>query len=640
MGDIPEGPDGQRRGLVTPHKASAGTAVCAMLAFISFSSATAYAAGLIDYARLGPTGTRYEATVPDTLDLAERARLAVHGLTGILNPQANYGPYGHWYFNNPPYLSDLPMGPPNWGKIAESLVMARLMCGSEENLDIEQKMIEGMLSLPVERSPNVYAYSRDYVVINPVAPTPLSRAMLALVAIYQLDPNPQLRARLDSVADAHVRAARHQDHYAYYADLPEDTRETGIGVLGYWMDVFINGCAARALVRWSDLRGDDKYLEPAGQLVNHILRSKYWGPQPGQRVVAQAERGHFSGHIHAYTQALMGVLWYAEATGDARLKEFVRSGYEYVRDFGIARLGLFGEGCGTGDMTFLALKLSDLGVGDYWDDADQYVRNHLAELQMTDADALRRATETMPSGRGAVDPQQGPFDPFSESADGVVERTVGTFLSDGTHPTLIPERAFMATVCCTGNCVPALYFAWESIVRCEDGVAQVNLLLNRASPWLDIESYLPYEGKVVIRNKSARILNVRIPKWVERGAVRSQIGDRPVEAFWAGRYLVFNDLKPEATVTVTFPVVETTETYTLKWKQSDFWQESTNPGDSWRPLEEPARYTCRFRGNTLVDISPRDEGPGYPLYLRDALTRSQAPMRQVTRYVPPRLVRW
>ena len=34
---------------------------------------------------LEPVGRYYEATVPDTLDLAERARLSVHGLTSFLN---------------------------------------------------------------------------------------------------------------------------------------------------------------------------------------------------------------------------------------------------------------------------------------------------------------------------------------------------------------------------------------------------------------------------------------------------------------------------------------------------------------------------------------------------------------------------
>ena len=82
-----------------------------------------------------PRGTRYEAVVPDTLDLAERARLAVHGLTSFLNPAAGHAPYGHAYFNaNPPYMSDMPGGPPNWGKIAEALLLARVMSGSEEHM--------------------------------------------------------------------------------------------------------------------------------------------------------------------------------------------------------------------------------------------------------------------------------------------------------------------------------------------------------------------------------------------------------------------------------------------------------------------------------------------------------------------------
>ena len=38
-------------------------------------------------------GERYEAVVPDTLDLAERARLAVRGLTGVTNPEADYEVY-------------------------------------------------------------------------------------------------------------------------------------------------------------------------------------------------------------------------------------------------------------------------------------------------------------------------------------------------------------------------------------------------------------------------------------------------------------------------------------------------------------------------------------------------------------------
>ena len=38
-------------------------------------------------------GESYKAMVPDTLDLAERARLAIHAMTENPNPQADFEPY-------------------------------------------------------------------------------------------------------------------------------------------------------------------------------------------------------------------------------------------------------------------------------------------------------------------------------------------------------------------------------------------------------------------------------------------------------------------------------------------------------------------------------------------------------------------
>ena len=50
-------------------------------------------------------GQRYEALVPDTLDLAERARLAIHGLTEPTDPQADYEVFWHVLFRcHPPMM--------------------------------------------------------------------------------------------------------------------------------------------------------------------------------------------------------------------------------------------------------------------------------------------------------------------------------------------------------------------------------------------------------------------------------------------------------------------------------------------------------------------------------------------------------
>jgi hypothetical protein len=185
-----------------------------------------------------------------------------------------------------------------------------------------------------------------------------------------------------------------------------------------------------------------------------------------------------------------------------------------------------------------------------------------------------------------------------------------------------------------------LYFAWESIVRCENGAAQVNLLLNRASPWLDLESHLPYEGKVVAKIKTAEKLALRIPRWAEKRSVRAKVNGQEVALEWLGRYLVFRDLRPNDVVTVQFPMVEATESYTLKWKRSDLWFESNYPGQSWQPAASPVKFRCRFRGNTLVDISPRAEGPGYALYQRAQYESETAPRRSVTRFVPNSIYPW
>ena len=50
-------------------------------------------------------GDRYEALVPDTLDLQERAALAVNGLIGPTDPEADYEMYFSVRFrSNPPWM--------------------------------------------------------------------------------------------------------------------------------------------------------------------------------------------------------------------------------------------------------------------------------------------------------------------------------------------------------------------------------------------------------------------------------------------------------------------------------------------------------------------------------------------------------
>ena len=182
--------------------------------------------------------------------------------------------------------------------------------------------------------------------------------------------------------------------------------------------------------------------------------------------------------------------------------------------------------------------------------------------------------------------------------------------------------------CWTGNAARGLYYAWESILQCRGEEVQINLLLNRASPWLDIDSYLPYEGKVVIRNKKARRVAVRIPAWVQRSKLRLLVNgtNRPLSS-WVGSYQCVDQLKPGDVVELRFPVRK--ETVELSARMSE---QKENPHTT---------YTMNFRGNTLVDISPRDTSPtNYPMYQRDHMKATKTPEKTVQRFVTPELVRW
>ena len=464
---------------------------------------------------LTPRGEYYEATVPDTLDLAERAKVSIHGLTGFLNEKKNYSPYGHAFYNvQTPYMTTFFTGPdPCWSKILDAMLLTRLMSGSNQNIDIQSKSFQGIIA----KKKDMYQNVTD------------ARFLLVLMTLYQQNPDPMIKKAIDAYAAALQKSLVTDGDHAYFKGWgPEkgpDMKNAKYGVIGYGWQVFVQGTALRSLSRYAATFDHFKEIDLSRKLKNYIVQPTYWFPEFGPKAVVGSEHGQFMGHHHSYTAAMMGLLWYAEATGDTQIMRFVRDAYEYMRTFGIARIGLFAEMCTAADMTFLAIKMSDLGLGDYWDDADQYLRNQIAETQILDIGKLRKAAEADPilarfnphAKKDVIQPvttdtlNRYDLDQNEETEDNVIDRTLGCYLSCSSHPTHIPKHQFLWTICCSGNVTPALYWAWDAAARFKDDVAQVNLLLNRAASWLDVESYLPYEGRVVIRNKKARELSVRIP---------------------------------------------------------------------------------------------------------------------------------
>jgi hypothetical protein len=397
------------------------------------------------------------------------------------------------------------------------------------------------------------------------------RMIRALLAQFDFDGNPDWMKRARKIGDRLAEIAISKNDYVYYpttpgygdvfsypksgwkttellrgpqpnmADMPDDT---------FGIPMYLGGTIL-PLVRLAEKSQDERMMELAKKLTRFLtLPESGWMPREYARGVTPAEHGQYRGHFHGHVMALRGILAYGVAANDIATKQFARDGYEFSRTLGIAPLGWCEEyagkhsheTCCLADMVSLASQLSEAGVEDYWDDVEGYVRNHLTEGQFIDLQKMKQINQDLT-------PEQ----------ESLLERTIGTYCGWGTPTSL----STVLQNCCMANGAQGLYSAWESIVKFDGETARVNLLLNRTSPWLDVESFLPFQGKVVLRNKRARRLFVRVPGWVDKTKLDCRVDGHSAAHRFLGNYLLFDQVSNSAVVTLSFPIHEETQTFTL-----------------------------------------------------------------------------
>ena len=207
----------------------------------------------------------------------------------------------------------------------------RVMCGSDFNLDVEQRMMETLVSLIGEAG----------LIYNP--PGELGdypggtadcfqngRMMLDMMAWHQRDHDPAWLGRLQGMAEGLDEMAIHRDDRAYYPNECGWSREAGWKLTRRGGEAYFPysppeepsreqqgvegtvkghmGYVARALARWYAKSGDEKALELARRVVNFMLKPGMW--EPGQPTdLVGPEHGIFGGHFHFLSRsaANMGV---------------------------------------------------------------------------------------------------------------------------------------------------------------------------------------------------------------------------------------------------------------------------------------------------------------------------------------------
>ena len=607
--------------------------------------------------------------VPDTLDLAERGRISINGVLGSVDPAVGYEPYFLTFFDvHPAYMihwSSMVSGV--LPKYLEALPLLRLMSGSGEGREIEKGLLDSVIANTSEdgliydraipsRPWNagvgygVKGWNEDYANL-----AGNGRLLTGFLFYHQATGDESWKKMAERTANRMRELAIVKGDHAYYPNVglgndfsyprksgwvhtnePLTEKEGSEHAL-----LFYQMQPVRGFTRWYALTGDERFLRLSRQFTAFALQRKWWGGLNDIEPQAGAERGHYWGHPHGHMAALRGMLDYAIVADDWRVKEFVRDSYEWSRHHGIHRLGVFPgfggwtEGCAVADMVGLAAALSDAGVGDYWDDVDQYARNGLLEAQASDAGEMERVSQAgrhRPPGAPWGGFEDGRFQGFEgvlpgqETSERVIERSVGAFgwLSGARH--LVPRLMH----CCTGNGTQAIYFAWEGITRSHGDSAEVNLWLNRRAPWADVWSWLPHAGRLAVQNKGMGRIAVRVPGWTSPGRLRCSVDGKPAEPGRIANRLVFDGLRGNELISLEAPLLTEKTFFTV-----------ANLNVRGTATDE---YEVEFAGNTVISVGSEKPNPSgqdwqwYRAFRREHLRSKTAPMKACPAYESPRRV--
>jgi len=605
-------------------------------------------------------GERYEALVPDTLDLQERAALAVNVLTRATDPEADYEMYFSVDIRRNPPMMDHNFSDVCIGKFMEALPLMRLVSGNKNNLEVDRRWRE--VTLHNLGPDGIYYYplrGRPWALHGPwlglaggseararrgeqvIVPFMGGRILSAMMNYARQGDESLWKKEAERLVDGLVGLAVDRGRYAAFAPsalFAEKgcTEDIGSSSPGW---AALDAWVALGLVHTYRETGYDPAIRLARRLLNHIVeelhffgRDGTFGPTASTAMLPQirsskemqAVAGYTGSnyqHFHTHTYVLLALLECALATDDDNMLDTARRGFLYGKANGNALVGYFpemlgrpsfetSEMCEVADMIALGAKLSAAEAGDYWDDVDRWARNMFAEGQLTPARAalLLRYSSALPVT--PVDHQTpvcGGVTPSGyETTERVIERNMGGFAG-------WPEPSDWGTAimhCCTGNSTRSIYYLFDSILGYAGGKLRLNLLLNRASPWADVDSYLPYAGQVDVRIKHPLDLALRIPEWVKPEEARCQVSGKERTITFEGRYAQVQGLKPKDVVTLTFP----------------------NPVRKESIWIEKHPYTLFIKGNTIIDVDP--PGRICPLYERAHYRDNTTRWRKITRYVP------
>jgi len=361
-------------------------------------------------------------------------------------------------------------------------------------------------------------------------------------------------------------------------------------------DGFLNGFIVKSLMASARVLHDENALKLARKQVVFV----------GSPLFSPDNTFRHGGHMHGNLRTLVGAADYALYTKDPVLFSRVDALYRYVRSeatsFGflpevIGRQGdvVATETCALMDYIGLAVTLANHGHPEYWGDVERVVRNQLAESQATDLSWLKPAT-------GKPDTEQFTWRDLAARLEGGYAGWSSPTHFLATCETLHwggPELRGKTRVfqnCCGGSGTHGFFIAWKNAASFDNGTLSVHLHFDKLLPQAEVRGGQPFEGRLTIRLKTDCAVRVRLPEFVEPGALKAETGGVPVAVRIWGNYAELGRHSRDTTLKITYPLAPRTEEVQIG-----------NPG--FRHY----RYRVHWRGDTVMAMEPLgdDHSTGY-----------------------------
>lgn len=557
--------------------------------------------------------------IPDTLMLEERAGHAINAMIGMADKDYNYIPFfSADLMHRPAFMThgDWDYGSSH-GRMVDGLILARHMSGETFGEEVEARYRANLLSFFKEDGMSYRQVnpSRNW---EPNANLIDQRAViLSLTTWFMESGDPAVKAAADRHVAALKRiAVKERDVWYYPASEYKETgwpSANGVQLRLAPDPAAFCGRLVMPLLKYHELTGNPDALELCEFFTALIIERSGVFNADGSFNDSLAYR---SGHFHTRIGTLDAIARYGAFTGNAAMIAWVKKCY----DWALTKSTSFGwtpgdlheqayehETCSLVDLIATGITLARCGYVEYWGTVERFLRNHLAESQLLDLSWVEESDDTSNDI------------PYNKTFFKVAHRTRGSFAGYSAPNDFVCDvnegrgHTSDLQICCLGSGTRGLFMGWSNTVTENNGTVSVNFLLNRGSRWVDVSSYLPHEGKVVLDvHTDLKRLQIRIPEWAGFTKIRFQRelngevteGRGNEESRWVNKhFLLLGAARAGEKITVTFPL-------------------------SFRKTIENAvgqTFEAEWRGDDVIGITPK--GKTKPLY-NGRQVFDEAPMRE------------